>query len=81
MDKIHALPTLKNLPTGVRLVDVGDAEVMAELFGNFMIAISTGVLMVFAVLVLLATEMATLFLVMVKLCAAALLGEKLASPE
>jgi HAE1 family hydrophobic/amphiphilic exporter-1 len=53
LDKIHALPTLKNLPQGVRLVDVGDAEVMAELFANFMIAITTGVLMVFAVLVLL----------------------------
>jgi multidrug efflux pump subunit AcrB len=53
LDKIHALPTLKNLPPGVRLVDVGDAEVMAELFTNFMIAIVTGILMVFAVLVLL----------------------------
>ena len=53
LDKIHALPTLKNLPQGVRLVDVGDAEVMAELFTNFIIAISTGILMVFAVLVLL----------------------------
>ncbi|MFL6602718.1 MAG: efflux RND transporter permease subunit [Steroidobacteraceae bacterium] len=53
LDKIHALPTLKNLPQGVRLVDVGDAEVMAELFTNFMIAITTGILMVFAVLVLL----------------------------
>jgi hydrophobe/amphiphile efflux-1 (HAE1) family protein len=53
MDQIHNLPTLKNLPQGVRLVDVGDAEVMNELFTNFMIAITTGVLMVFAVLVLL----------------------------
>jgi multidrug efflux pump subunit AcrB len=53
LDKIHALPTLKNLPPGVRLVDVGDAEVMAELFTNFIIAIATGILMVFAVLVLL----------------------------
>lgn len=53
LDKIHALPSLKNLPQGVRLVDVGDAEVMGELFSNFVIAITTGVLMVFAVLVLL----------------------------
>jgi len=53
LDKIHALPTLKNLPQGVRLVDVGDAEIMAELFTNFIIAITTGILMVFAVLVLL----------------------------
>ncbi len=53
LDKIHALPTLKNLPNGVRLVDVGDAEIMTELFTNFVIAIITGILMVFAVLVLL----------------------------
>jgi hydrophobe/amphiphile efflux-1 (HAE1) family protein len=53
LDKIHALPTIKHLPNGVRLVDVGDAEIMAELFTNFMIAITTGILMVFAVLVLL----------------------------
>jgi hydrophobe/amphiphile efflux-1 (HAE1) family protein len=53
MTLIHNLPTLKNLPAGVRLVDIGDAEVMNELFANFMIAITTGVLMVFAVLVLL----------------------------
>ena len=53
MDQIHNLPTLKHLPQGVRLVDIGDAEVMNELFTNFMIAITTGVLMVFAVLVLL----------------------------
>lgn len=53
LDKIHALPSLTNLPRGVRLVDVGDAEVMSELFSNFIIAITTGVLMVFAVLVLL----------------------------
>jgi hydrophobe/amphiphile efflux-1 (HAE1) family protein len=53
LDKIHQLPTLQHLPTGVRLVDVGDAEIMAELFTNFIIAITTGILMVFAVLVLL----------------------------
>jgi multidrug efflux pump subunit AcrB len=53
MKKIDALPTLKHLPEGVRKVDVGDAEVMNELFTNFSVAMFTGVLMVFAVLVLL----------------------------
>jgi len=53
LKKIHLLPTLQHLPTGVRLVDVGDAEIMTELFTNFTIAIVTGILMVFAVLVLL----------------------------
>ncbi len=47
------MPTLSNLPAGVRKVEVGDAEVMRELFANFAIAMFTGVLMVFAVLVLL----------------------------
>jgi HAE1 family hydrophobic/amphiphilic exporter-1 len=50
---IHELPAVKNFPAGVRLVDIGDAEIMNELFSNFIIAITTGVLMVFAVLVLL----------------------------
>ena len=53
LKKIYALPTLSNLPSGVRKVEVGDAEVMRELFTNFAIAMFTGVLMVFAVLVLL----------------------------
>ena len=53
MDKIKALPALKNLPPGVHQVDVGDAKYMAELVTNFMIAMVTGILMVFAVLVLL----------------------------
>jgi hydrophobe/amphiphile efflux-1 (HAE1) family protein len=51
--KVYALPELKNLPSGVRLVQVGQAEFMQELFGNFLLAIVAGVLMVFAVLVLL----------------------------
>jgi len=53
MAQIRELPTLKNLPRGVRLVETGNAEVMGELFANFGIAMGTGVLMVFAVLVLL----------------------------
>jgi hydrophobe/amphiphile efflux-1 (HAE1) family protein len=53
MEKIKALPALKNLPPGVHQVDVGDAKYMAELATNFMIAMVTGILMVFAVLVLL----------------------------
>jgi multidrug efflux pump subunit AcrB len=53
MAKIKELPALKNLPAGVHQVDVGDAKYMAELMMNFLIAMVTGVLMVFAVLVLL----------------------------
>jgi len=53
MDQIYALPSLKNLPQGVHLVETGDAQVMKELYTNFTIAMTTGILMVFAVLVLL----------------------------
>ena len=53
MLKVNALPALKDLPQGVRKVDVGDAEFMKELFSNFLFAMAAGVLMVFAVLVLL----------------------------
>jgi multidrug efflux pump subunit AcrB len=53
MDKIKALPAMKNLPPGVHRVDAGDARIMAELATNFIIAMFTGILMVFAVLVLL----------------------------
>jgi HAE1 family hydrophobic/amphiphilic exporter-1 len=52
-EKVYALPTLKNLPQGVRLVETGDAEFMKELVSNFAIAVAAGVLMVLAVLVLL----------------------------
>ncbi|HET9389844.1 MAG TPA: efflux RND transporter permease subunit [Steroidobacteraceae bacterium] len=53
MKAIKNLPTLKHLPQGVHLVDVGDAKFMNELVVNFEIAMATGILMVFAVLVLL----------------------------
>jgi hydrophobe/amphiphile efflux-1 (HAE1) family protein len=53
MKAIYNLPTLKKLPQGVHRVDVGDAKYMNELIGNMAIAMGTGILMVFAVLVLL----------------------------
>jgi len=53
MKQINELPTLKHLPQGVQRVDVGTARWMNELVTNFAIAMATGVLMVFAVLVLL----------------------------
>ncbi len=53
MKAIYDLPTLKNLPQGVHRVEVGDAKYMNELLTNFVIAMGTGILMVFAVLVLL----------------------------
>ena len=51
--EVKALPEIADLPEGVRLVEVGQAEFIKELFGNFALAIAAGVLMVFAVLVVL----------------------------
>jgi multidrug efflux pump subunit AcrB len=48
-----ALPSLKNLPPGVLQTTVGDAEAMGELFQSFSLAMATGVLCIYIVLVLL----------------------------
>lgn len=48
-----ALPSLHNLPPGVSQTEVGDAEAMAELFSSFGIAMLTGVMCIYIVLVLL----------------------------
>lgn len=50
---INALPTMKNLPQGVQKLNVGDAKWQAEMIQNFIIAVLSGILLVFAVLVLL----------------------------
>ncbi|MBK1719614.1 efflux RND transporter permease subunit [Thiocystis violacea] len=48
-----ALPSLRELPPGVFQTTVGDAEVMGELFASFGLAMLTGVLCIYGVLVLL----------------------------
>ncbi|RWE17087.1 MAG: efflux RND transporter permease subunit [Mesorhizobium sp.] len=48
-----ALPALKNLPDGVKLVEQGELERSSELFDNFAIAMAIGVFCIYAVLVLL----------------------------
>ena len=50
---VHKLPSVTHLPPGVRVVEVGDAEVMGELFASFGLAMLTGVLCIYIVLVLL----------------------------
>ena len=47
------LPSLKNLPAGVTQTEVGDAEAMGELVSGFLLAMATGVLCIYIVLVLL----------------------------
>jgi multidrug efflux pump subunit AcrB len=48
-----ALPSIKNLPPGILQTTVGDAEAMGELFASFSLAMATGVLCIYIVLVLL----------------------------
>jgi hydrophobe/amphiphile efflux-1 (HAE1) family protein len=47
------LESVQNLPPGVRLLEGGDAEIMAELFGGFGMAMVIGTLCVLCVLILL----------------------------
>ena len=51
--KIDALPSIKNMPQGIRKVIQGDAKWQAEMLTNFMVAVVSGLLLVFATLVLL----------------------------
>jgi multidrug efflux pump subunit AcrB len=50
---IKALPAAQHLPPGVEIRETGDVEVMTEVFQSFAEAIGAGVLMVYALLVLL----------------------------
>jgi HAE1 family hydrophobic/amphiphilic exporter-1 len=53
IEQVMALPSARNLPTGVTISRFGDSEIMEEVFSSFSRAIASGVLMVLAVLVLL----------------------------
>lgn len=50
---VSALPTIQQLPPGVRLGVLGGAEAMDEMLGGFAMAMLTGVLCIYIVLVLL----------------------------
>jgi multidrug efflux pump subunit AcrB len=49
----NKLPSLNSLPPGVKRAESGEAERMKDLFGSFALAMLTGVLCVYVVLVLL----------------------------
>ena len=51
--KVYELPAFKNLPQGVQKMNLGNQKWQAELLFNFAVALIAGVLLVFAVLVLL----------------------------
>ena len=48
-----ALPSIVNLPPGITQSTIGDAEAMGELFESFALAIATGILCIYVVLVML----------------------------
>jgi multidrug efflux pump subunit AcrB len=50
---VSALPSIKGLPEGVEMAPIGDAEAMKELFASFGLAMFTGVMCIYIVLVLL----------------------------
>ncbi len=50
---IYALPAAQALPPGVRIKNGGDAEIMAEVFSSFGLAMGAGLTIVLGVLVLL----------------------------
>ncbi len=50
---VQKLPSIQGLPPGVKVVEIGDAEVMGELFASFGLAMMIGVLCIYIVLVLL----------------------------
>jgi multidrug efflux pump subunit AcrB len=50
---VKNLPSIRNLPAGVKQISIGDAEMMSELFASFGLAMLTGVLCIFVVLVML----------------------------
>jgi multidrug efflux pump subunit AcrB len=69
MDKVNALPIMKNLPAGVSNKPYGDAKWQQEMVMNLALAVPAGIGLVFAVLVLLyhrvvspLVNMASLFL-------------------
>ncbi len=51
--QVAELPSMKNLPAGVSSPLVGESERMKELFGGFGIAMLTGVISIYVILVLL----------------------------
>jgi multidrug efflux pump subunit AcrB len=51
--KVRELPSYKNMPQGVQQMNLGNQKWQAELLFNFAVALIAGVLLVFAVLVLL----------------------------
>jgi multidrug efflux pump subunit AcrB len=72
--KVNQLPALKSLPPGVESVKLGMQKWMGELVQNFILAVIAGIVMVFAVLVLLYKRVLPPFVNMLSLLLAPLGG-------
>lgn len=72
--KVNQLPSIKNLPPGVESVQLGMQKWLGELVKNFILAVIAGIVMVFAVLVLLYKRVLPPFVNMVSLLLAPLGG-------
>uniref|UniRef100_UPI0035CC47DB efflux RND transporter permease subunit n=1 Tax=uncultured Sphingomonas sp. TaxID=158754 RepID=UPI0035CC47DB len=72
--EIHALPIMKNLPIGVKELVLGESKWQVELIQNFIIALMAGVVLLFAVLVLLYRRLLPPFVNVVSLAVAPLGG-------
>jgi multidrug efflux pump subunit AcrB len=53
LEAVERLPSMRNLPEGVRHLRTGDARWIVEIFGQFATAMAIGVLAIYAVLVML----------------------------
>jgi multidrug efflux pump subunit AcrB len=54
---VNELPSMKNLPPGIRPVESGDAEIMRNVFTGFGLAMVIGIFCIYALLVLLFHDM------------------------
>ncbi|MBN9060350.1 MAG: efflux RND transporter permease subunit, partial [Rhizobiales bacterium] len=52
-ERIKTMDVVKNFPDGVHLQETGDAEAQAEVFSAFGVAMGSGILLVFVVLIIL----------------------------
>jgi multidrug efflux pump subunit AcrB len=53
VEMVDNLPTMKNLPAGVRTVQSGDAEILQQIVSSFGLAMVVGIFCIYALLVLL----------------------------
>ncbi len=81
MSEVQAMPSVKQLPTGVQFLNAGDSEVFVELFIGFAMAMLAGIVCIYMVLLLLfnhAIQPLTI-LTAVPLCAGGAFGALLLS--